>query len=297
MAELSVFAETKNILGESPFWHKRRQSLFWVDIEEGMLYEQRLKSGSVTSWHPGRKISVILSAEGSYLLVGCQDGIAHLDLETEKLMIVVPLEADNPTQRCNDGAFDGQGRIWIGNMDMHCKEGLGSLYCIDESLNPIKQLDNLTIPNGVVSSVDRSQLYFIDTPTRTVNAYSVAEHGNLAFERTAIVTPTNMGMPDGMAMDEQGMLWIALYGGAAIGRWNPLNGQLMETISIPALHVTNCCFVGDELDQLVVTSALENLSSDQLSNYPLSGSVFIVRNLGVRGAKMQSHKPSTTFFR
>lgn len=296
MAELSVFVETKNILGESPFWHKKRQSVFWVDIEEGMLYERMLKSGSVSRWHPGRKISAILSAEGSYLLLGCQDGIARFELDTEKLTVMVPLEADKPRQRCNDGTFDGQGRIWIGNMDMHCKEGFGSLYCIDESLNPIKQLDNLTIPNGVVSSVDQSQLYFIDTPTQTVKAYTIGARGILAFERTAISIPLNMGMPDGMAMDEQGMLWIALYGGAAIGRWNPLNGQLMETISIPALHVTNCCFAGDELDQLVVTSALENLSSDQLSNYPLSGSVFIVRNLGVRGAKMQSHKPSTTFF-
>jgi sugar lactone lactonase YvrE len=296
MAELSTFATSHNVLGESPFWHETRQSVFWVDIEAGTLQEQQLLSERSSIWQVGKKISVVLSSEGDFLLISSQDGIGRFNLLTEDWELLVPLEVEESAQRCNDGAFDLHGNIWIGTMDMQVRDGLGSLYRINNNKETVKILDKLSIPNGLVFSLDHRQMYFIDTPTRTVKSYLIDSAGGITFEKLAVVIPENMGMPDGMTIDEQGMLWVALYGGAAVSRWNPQSGQLLETIAIPALHVTNCCFAGDKLDELIITSARENMTDVQLAMYPQSGNVFKVKDLGFRGAKMQSHKPSTTFF-
>jgi sugar lactone lactonase YvrE len=296
MAELSTFATSQNILGESPFWHKDRQSIFWVDIEAGILHEQKLISESTTIWKVGKKIAVILSAEGDEVLLGSQDGIGRFNLVTREWVLEVPIQLDVETQRCNDGGFDSMGNVWIGSMDMQVKDGLGSLYRVATNGQALKVLENLTIPNGLVFSLDHKKMYLIDTPTRAVKTYLVDSTGEITFDKPAVLIPESMGMPDGMTIDTDGMLWIALYGGAAVGRWNPLNGQLLETIAIPALHVTSCCFAADDLDELIVSSARENMSNAQLAMYPASGNVFRIKNLGVRGIKMLSHTPSTTFF-
>ena len=296
MAELSTFANSKNILGESPFWHRDRQSILWVDVEEGILHEQKLSSESPTIWEVGKKIAVILSAKGNEVLLGSQDGIGRFNLVTKEWTLEVPIYLDEDSQRCNDGGFDPMGNVWIGSMDVEVKDGLGSLYRIAPNGKASKVLENLTIPNGLVFSLDHKRMYFIDTPTRTVKAYFVDSTGEITFDKHAVSIPESMGMPDGMTIDASGMLWIALYGGAAVGRWNPSNGQLLETIAIPALHVTSCCFASGDLNELIVTSARENMTEAQLAMYPQSGNVFRIKGIGVNGVKMLSHTPSTTFF-
>lgn len=296
MAELSTFANSKNILGESPFWHRDRQSIFWVDVEEGILHEQKLSSESPTIWEVGKKIAVILSVKGNEVLLGCQDGIGRFNLITEEWKLEAPIQLDVETQRCNDGGFDPMGNVWIGSMDVQVKDGLASLYRIAANGQSSKVLENLTIPNGLVFSLDHKKMYFIDTPTRTVKVYFLDSTGKITLDKPAILVPKSMGMPDGMTIDADGMLWIALYGGAAVGRWNPSNGQLLEAIAIPALHVTSCCFASEALDELIVTSAKENMTEAQLAMYPQSGNVFKITNIGVNGVKMLSHTPSTTFF-
>jgi len=296
MAELSTFATSQNILGESPFWHKDRESIFWVDVEEGILHEQKLSSESPTIWEVGKKIAVILSAKGNEVLLGSQDGIGRFNLVTKEWTLEVPIYLDEDSQRCNDGGFDPMGNVWIGSMDVEVKDGLGSLYRIAPNGKASKVLENLTIPNGLVFSLDHKRMYFIDTPTRTVKAYFVDSTGEITFDKHAVSIPESMGMPDGMTIDASGMLWIALYGGAAVGRWNPSNGQLLETIAIPALHVTSCCFASGDLNELIVTSARENMTEAQLAMYPQSGNVFRIKGIGVNGVKMLSHTPSTTFF-
>lgn len=296
MAELSTFANSKNILGESPFWHRDRQSILWVDVEEGILHEQKLSSESPTIWEVGKKIAVILSAKGNEVLLGSQDGIGRFNLVTKEWTLEVPIYLDEDSQRCNDGGFDPMGNVWIGSMDVEVKDGLGSLYRIAPNGKASKVLENLTIPNGLVFSLDHKRMYFIDTPTRTVKAYFVDSTGEITFDKHAVSIPESMGMPDGMTIDASGMLWIALFGGAAVGRWNPSNGQLLETIAIPALHVTSCCFASGDLNELIVTSARENMTEAQLAMYPQSGNVFRIKGIGVNGVKMLSHTPSTTFF-
>ena len=93
-----------------------------------------------------------------------------------------------------------------------------------------------------------------------------------------------MGTPDGMAIDEEGMLWIAHWGGFGVYRWNPFTGEHLDTIEVPVPNVTSCAFAGENLDQLIITTAQENLTEEQMKKYPQSGDVFLAKP-GVKGVK------------
>ena len=176
-------------------------------------------------------------------------------------------------------------------MDMQCKAAAGSLYRIGEDLTINKVISDLTIPNGIVWSLDNEQMYFIDTPTQQVVSYNFNKGtGRISNESVSVEIPIEMGMPDGLAIDTDGMLWIALYGGGGIARWNPITGSLIEFIKLPALNITNCAFVGDQLDSLIVTSAREGLTAEQLEEFPDSGNVFLISNLATRGIKINPAK-------
>jgi sugar lactone lactonase YvrE len=116
-----------------------------------------------------------------------------------------------------------------------------------------------------------------------VQAFSFdAESGDIVFERKAVGIPAEMGTPDGMAMDEEGMLWIAHWGGFGVYRWNPLNGKLISKIEVPAPQVSSCAFWGKDLDELIITTARENMTMEEWRKFPHSGDVFIAKP-GVKG--------------
>jgi sugar lactone lactonase YvrE len=282
---VSTLFSSENVLGESPFWHRERRSLFWVDIELGLLQELYWNTKQARVWDLGMRVSLILEEENDLMTLGVEGGIVRLNLQTGHVEWLADIEKDIAGRRCNDGAIDGMGRIWVGVMDVHCKEGVGSLYRLENSsAPPVRMIECLTIPNGLAWSHNGDRMYFIDTVSGGVKSYlfDVAS-GSIEFEKEAITVPASLGMPDGMTIDEEGMLWIALYGGFAVGRWNPLDGKLLELVKLSAPNITNCCFAGDDLSQLVVTSARENMSSEELAQYPESGNVFLIEYPGTRG--------------
>lgn len=265
-------------LGEGPYWHADRQSFFWVDIENGKLFQHQVESGQTTTFTFPHRLAVVLEGKGDQLILGLDRKLARFDLKTEELEWLTEVEPDFPLHRFNDGKVDAKGRLWIGTLSTKFTEGAGSLYCIDESLTPKKMLGDLTISNGMAWAADHRTFYFIDTPTRQIKAYTFdLESGKIEFDRIAIAVPEELGMPDGMCIDREGMLWVAHYGGAGVYRWNPASGELLEKIALPVPHVTSCAFGGEQLDTLLITTAQENLSAEQLEAYPMSGDVFLVK--------------------
>ena len=118
-------------------------------------------------------------------------------------------------------------------------------------------------------------MYFIDSPTQKVQTFSFSlESGDILFDKTCIDIPKEMGTPDGMCIDEEGMLWIAHWGGFGVYRWNPLTGKCIDKIEVPAPNVTACTFVGEHLDRLVITTARQDMTEADLDAWPLSGSLF-----------------------
>ena len=270
------------ILGESPLWHAKRKCCFWVDIENGFLYEYNWVHQTTRNWKFNYRLTLVLQGKDDQLILALDAKIARFDLETEKVEWLADVETGSET-RCNDGAFDTLGRLWVGTMHLEHKKEAGGLYCIDADLKVQKKIDNTTISNGIAWSLDNNRLYYIDSPTQAVQSFIFEEKtGEINFEKNVISIPQEMGSPDGMSIDEEGMLWIAHWGGFGLYRWNPRNGELMDKIEVPVPQVSSCAFVGDNLDYLMITTARENMRDEELKRYPESGDVFLVK-AGVKG--------------
>ncbi|MEP6749713.1 MAG: SMP-30/gluconolactonase/LRE family protein, partial [Bacteroidota bacterium] len=146
-----------------------------------------------------------------------------------------------------------------------------------------KKIGNTSISNGLTWSLDNKRLYYIDSPTQVVQSFIFEEKtGEIIFEKNVIQIPNEMGSPDGMAIDEEGMLWIAHWGGFGLYKWNPQNGEWIDKIEVPVPQVSSCAFVGENLDCLLITTARENMSEEELKKYPESGDTFLVK-VNVKG--------------
>jgi len=197
-------------------------------------------------------------------------------------MIIDP-ETDKPDNRFNDGKCDPAGRFWAGTMHIRGQPNHGSLYRLDTDMTVHKMVEDVSISNGIVWTADHKTMYYIDTPTRTVYAYDYDnDTGAIDNRRIAIQVPEGIGFPDGMAIDAEGMLWIAHYEGKAVRRWDPASGKILHTIDLPVSRVTACAFVGNNLDTLYITTAINGLSAERHAKEPHAGSLFVAQP-GVTG--------------
>ena len=274
------------ILGESPMWHAERKCCYWADIENGVLFEYSWLFKTTRTWKFNQRLGLVREGKANQLILGLDAQIAKFDLVTEELTHLTSIELPTSGNRCNDGACDSLGRLWVGTMDLQHKKDAGSLYMVDHTLEIHRKVSNTSISNGIAWSPDNKRLYYIDSPTQVVRSFIFNEpSGGILFEKNVIQIPSEMGTPDGMSIDEEGMLWIAHWGGFGVYRWNPNNGKLLDKINLPVPQVTACAFAGENLDQLVITSARENLNVEDLKKYPESGNVFFSEP-GVKGLLM-----------
>lgn len=265
-------------LAESPFWHARRNSCFWVDINGKWFYEYNWQTAIVQKWQVEQEISLIVEMQDNNLILGLENGIASFDLQSNTLHWLADIEKDKPENRSNDGACDATGRLWMGTMAKDTTPNKGSLYCIEKDFSVTKKLDHLTISNGLTWSPDNKRMYFIDSPTQTVQSFLFdGEKAEIKFEKVAIEIDKKMGTPDGMGIDEEGMLWIALYHGFGVYRWNPLTGKLLEKIDVPVPQVSCCTFGGENFDHLFITTTRQKMSEADLKKYPESGNLFVAK--------------------
>ena len=270
-------------LGEGPLWITQLGSFFWVDIEKGNLHRYHLATEQLEIRHFPHRLAVVLEGQIGKLILGLDRKLVRYDWETEVIEELFEVESDLTLNRFNDGKVDPKGRIWIGTLSTLFTEGAGSLYRIGPDLQPKVQLTNLTISNGMAWTADQQTFYFIDTPTKKIQEFAFdPESGAIEFRRIAVEIPEGLGFPDGMCIDREGMLWVAHYAGSGVYRWNPNTGQLLDKIELPVPHVTSCCFGGENLDLMLITTAQENLTGDDLEKYPQSGDVFLV-NVEVGG--------------
>ncbi len=270
----SLLIDSKNQLGEGILWHPEEKVLYWIDITPGILHRVDPQTEETESWSMGSKIGTVVPASPEGLVVALELGIFHFTSQKELIKLVDFPEAPEMGNRFNDGKCDLSGRFWVGTMNKKVQAMAGSLYCYDgKTLAP--KLSGLTISNGMAWSVDQHTFYFIDTADSAVMAFDFDnQNGNISNKRQVINVPPEMGCPDGMTIDQEGMLWIAHWGGSCVARWNPATGELLETVAVPAPHVTSCTFGGKNLQTLFITTAREGLTDQQLSEFPLSGSVF-----------------------
>jgi sugar lactone lactonase YvrE len=266
--QTELLFDAQATLGEGPTWDAKTQSLYWVDILQKKIYRWEDCLAELDS-----TIGCLSPSANGTLMLGLQRRLSSFELDTRRVTNLIPIN-EPPTNRINDGKRDPVGRFLFGTMDMNEKEASGSLYSFDGK-NVTRLLEGIRISNGLTWSPDHKIFYYIDTPTRQVAAfdYDIAT-GEIANPRAAIYIPEALGWPDGMTSDTQGNLWIAMWGGAQITKWNPNTGQLLEQIPVPALHTSCCIFGGADMNELYVTSARVGMSATDLEKYPLSGGLF-----------------------
>jgi sugar lactone lactonase YvrE len=263
--------------GEGPLWDARTGELLWVDILPGLLHRLDPRSGEDRVVEVGQPIgAVVPRARGGYALA-VRDGFAVTDGESVELVAAVELE--RPELCLNDGACDSRGRFWAGSYHVDEVEGAGSVYRLDPDGRVTTVLTGVTISNGIGWSPDETVMYYVDTPTMLVEAFDYdAETGSIENRRPLVSLEEGAGYPDGLVVDVEGCVWVALWEGWAVRRYSP-EGELLEVVDVPAARVTKPAFGGDDLSDLYITSAAADAADPE---QPHAGGVFRARP-GVRG--------------
>jgi sugar lactone lactonase YvrE len=278
--KMEVVSESFSLLAESPVWDEHSQTFYWVDILNGMIHRYHIQTKEQETISVHQPVGSVCLTRSGRMIAALQSGI-HFVCADDRLELMADPEANTPTNRFNDGKCDAAGRFWAGTMSMNGEVKAGSLYCMEGNRRVSKKLSGISVSNGLAWSPDNTVFYFIDTPTQSVQAFDLdINSGQLSNGRVAINIPEEMGKPDGMTIDEEGMLWIALWGGGKITRWDPRSGKLLQEFQLPVSQVSSCTFGGPQLTDLYITTARVGLDEKSLKEEPLAGSVFMLRDCG-----------------
>ena len=287
--DVQCLSENRSLLGEGPCWSPRDGALYWVDILTPSIHRFDTSTAQDTEIKLGAMVSLAIPKATGGLLVATPGGLMTFDDATKRLSLLCHPEADRPGNRYNDGKCDRMGRLWVGSLDMGTAANRGNLFRVDPDGNWKKMDTGFTVANGLGWSPDNKRMYFTDSTRRTIYAYDFdLLSGNIANRRNFITLRANEGTPDGLTVDEEGCLWVAVWDAWRVSRYSPQGEELLR-IRMPVPRPTSCCFGGPDLDTLYVTSASVRLNEDALRAAPLSGSLFAIKIPGVRGL------PETTF--
>ena len=270
-----VAAQVRADVGEGPAWDSAAGVLWFVDVTPGVLYRLEVASGSLASRAMGLPLGAAIPSSSGGLVLALEDGLHVYSWGDDASQLVVPVQADDASVRLNDAKCDPSGRLWAGTMAYDYAPGRSTLYRFDRS-GPTPVLPGCTIANGTGWSPDGSSMYFVDTPTGRIDRLDYdLETGDGSGRRAWVSIDAADGSPDGLTVDSEGCVWVALWGGGAVHRYDPA-GTLVEVVALPVSQVTSVCFGGDDLTDLFVTSAVYQLGADALAAEPLAGATFVV---------------------
>jgi sugar lactone lactonase YvrE len=267
---LDAHAET----GEGPVWDHRDQSLLWIDVTGGLVHRLDPITGRDESFHVGQHVGALALRSAGGFVLAVRGGFAGFDLVIARPLPIADTEAATPTNRMNDGKVDSKGRFWAGSMAYTETGREGSLYRLDQDQTVTKVLSGLGISNGLGWSPDDSVMYHIDSLTGGIDAYDFnADTGQITNRHRLIDIERADGIPDGMTVDREGYLWVALWNGWGVRRYGP-DGTLDRGIRLPVRQVSCCTFGGPDMRDLYITTAARGLSPRELTEQPRAGGVF-----------------------
>lgn len=271
-------------LGEGPVWDEQRNRLLWVDIVSGRVNQWYADTEEYEAVDFPCKVGSIALMQTNKLVAATDKGFAFLNLENGEFAYLVDPEEGKKGNRFNDGKCDSQGRFWAGSLNEKGQKQAAALYLLDGKGVVTKKIDKVSCSNGMAWSPNDETFYFIDTSIRQIVAYDFESGaGRISNRRIVIEVDPADGLPDGMTIDAEGMLWIALWGGWKVVRWDPGTGEKLAEIRLPVSQVTSCAFGGADLNDLYITSAKIGLTAEERRAQPAAGSLFVVKNLSVSG--------------
>ncbi|MEV8431906.1 SMP-30/gluconolactonase/LRE family protein [Streptomyces chartreusis] len=267
--EVAVRAEAE--LGEGPTWDARSGRLLWIDILGSRIHSYDPVSGRRSVRTTPQHVGAVKPRAGGGLVLNLRDGVGLLDADDSfRWLHHEPV----PGRRANDAAVAPDGSLWAGTMRYDEAPGGGSLsrFTGDGSVDLV--LDDVAVSNGTGWSPDGGLMYYIDSPTRRIDVFDHAD-GRVGDRRQFAEIEDGAGFPDGLTVDADGCVWVALWDGSAVRRYTPA-GELDRVIELPVPRVTACAFAGPDLTDLYITTARVGLKSP----LPLSGSLLVVPGAG-----------------
>lgn len=274
-----VIWKSKAMLGEGPFWDEKQQVLHWVDIDGCKLntYSPNEKENTQLSF--GQKVTAVVKRKKGGYILAMTDGLYLFD--ADRLEKVASPEKIVPYHRFNDGKCDPAGRLWAGTMVMEGSEKDAALYRLHTDYSCEKVIEGVQISNGLAWDTKNSRMYYIDTPTQQVVSYQYdQESGEIDGKKVVYTFPKSEGSPDGMTIDQDGMLWVAMYNGWQVIQLNPYTEEIIQRVEVGAKCVTSCAFGGEDYQTLYITTASSNDEND-----PQGGNLFAVHT------KSKGYKP------
>jgi sugar lactone lactonase YvrE len=274
-----------SLLGESPFWHPDQQALYWCDIPGRRLNRFVPASGMHQHWDFDCEPGSCAPYAGGDLLLAMRDGLWRFDPATDQRRLLAAPPYDPAVERFNDGKADASGRFWVGTIYEPREPALAALYCWDQG-HLTRRADGATVSNGLAWSPDGRTMYWSDTKTHLIQAFDAdPATGALSRQRVWRSFPVKQadqdlasygGRPDGAAVDVEGAYWTAMFEGQRLLRLSPA-GEVLQEVPLPVRCATMCCFGGDDLRTLYVTTSREKRPADELAQQPWAGQVLQMR--------------------
>lgn len=279
MTDLDIALRGQPVLGEGPTWDVATGSLVWVDILGSAVHRFRPGTGTDEVIPVPQHVGAAKPRTNGGLVLNLRDGIGLLEPGGDAPRWLVYWAREG--MRGNDAAIDPAGRLWAGTMRYDLAPGGGFLARVDPGGRARVVLSEATISNGIGWSPDERLMYYVDSPTLRIDVfdYDVAT-GAATNRRTFVDVDAGPGdVPDGLCVDADGCVWVAVHGAAQVRRYSP-TGTLDRTIDVPARQVTACAFGGDDLTDLYITTSREGFTDADAAAQPLAGCLFVAAGIG-----------------
>ena len=274
MIDVTCVLDAKSVLGEGPLWDVGEQGLYWVDIKRRLIHRFDPVTGEDKSWSTPEDVGSLAVREQGGLVVALKSGFHFYNLETGEAASLALPQGQPGNNRFNDGKPDRLGRFWAGSMDDLEKSPTGGLFRLDKNLECEQMVDGIICSNSLCWSPDNRVMYYADSWQRTIWAWDFElETGTIRNRRVFVEVPPSDGVPDGATVDAEGFIWVALWGGWQLIRYDPA-GRARQTVKVPVAQPTCPMFGGPRLDTIYLTSASIGLPDPELNKQPLAGGLF-----------------------
>jgi sugar lactone lactonase YvrE len=267
------------LCGEGPLWDHRVSVLRWVDLWGKALHSYDPATGKSSSVTVPEPLGAVALGRAGGLVLALRGGFWRMSAPASALELVADVCQADPRIGLNDGRCDSVGRFWAGTAAVDDRPGTGTLHRLDRDGSVAAVVRGVTISNGLDWSPDDRTMYYVDTATRRIDMFDYDPiRGELA-DRRPFVPFFEAGLPDGLTVDAEGFVWVALFGGGCVHRYSP-GGKLDLIVQLPVSLVTSCAFGGSDRGDLYITSASHRLSAAQRQGEPLAGALFRLRGCG-----------------
>jgi sugar lactone lactonase YvrE len=267
--------DCKNDLGEGPVWDHRNGELLWVDYNSGKVCKYHVNTKKYSEVLIADTVMMVIPTNRQNWIVAKGKDIAIYNPHSRNYLNQVTIEKNRPENRLNDGKCDACNRLWIGTMSNDAYAPVGALYKVNSNLTYEKMDEPFIIPNGIAWNKQNTAMYIIDSMMKKIFSYEFDLEKGAIHNKTVLVDTTlEIGLPDGMTIDEDDNLWVAFWQGQSVIQYDAKTGKELARINVPVFIPSSCCFGDEDLATLYITSSRKYDTPENIERFPQAGGLF-----------------------